>query len=140
MRARSNSSRPGRSHRRLFLGLAVAAGLLPGACYSPTLPLPPPTRPEITLTETGAFRATGTVLPDAQVYTLNERSGAIDGQWVRGDGRYDFVLKDAEFEDPMQIWYQLGTDLSPTTRFALPKALPLPEEPDGAGGAGGATP
>lgn len=122
-------------------GIALATALLPGiACYSPTLPLPPPSRPEISVTETGAFRATGSVLADAQVFTLNERSGAIDGQWVKQDGRYDFLLKDAAYEDPMLIWYQLGTDLSPTTRFFLPDAPALPGEPDGTGGAGGASP
>ena len=86
------------------------------------------------MTAAGEFRATGTVLADAQVFLLNERSGAIDGQWVGDDGHYDVLLSNAAFEDPMQIWYQLGTDLSPTMKFSLPAA----DEIGGAAGAPGA--
>ncbi|HEY3493101.1 MAG TPA: hypothetical protein VGK73_00375 [Polyangiaceae bacterium] len=126
-----------RAARRKILGFAVLGALSAGAgCYSPTLPLPPPTRPDVVVTAGGEFRATGTVLADAQVFLVNERSGAIDGQWVREDGRYDVVLTNATFEDPMQIWYQLGTDLSTTLRFSLPSEDEVP----GAGGEGGAAP
>jgi hypothetical protein len=124
--------------RRGILALGLLGALAAGSgCYSPTLPLPPPTRPDITMTASGELRATGTVLADAQVFVLNERSTAINGQWVGADGRYDFLLTSATFEDPMQIWYQLGTDLSPTLRFSLPSADELPA---GTGGEGGTAP
>jgi hypothetical protein len=119
----------------------VVAGVALFGCYSPTLPLPPPVAPDIAVTETGAFRATGHVLGDAQVFCVNSRNGAINGQWVGSDGAYDFILTGAQHEDPMQIWYQLGTDLSPTTFFSLPRASSLaPEGEGGDGGAGGASP
>jgi hypothetical protein len=97
------------------------------------LPLPPPVAPDISMTETGAFRASGHVLSKAQVFCVNVRSGAIDGQWVGEDGYYAFTLTDARHEDPMQIWYQAGTELSPTTFFNLPEA---PEDDPSAGGMG----
>jgi hypothetical protein len=128
-----------RSSRRGVLGGVVLLGLLLGTarCYSPTLPLPPPVAPDVSVTETGAFRATGSVLGEAQVFVVNERSGAINGQWVGADGHYDFLLSNARYEDPMQIWYQLGTDLSPTTRFNLPEAPDIPQGTGGEGGQGG---
>jgi hypothetical protein len=116
-----------RPPRRLLL-----AGLLAAACYSPTLPLPPPVRPEITETETGAFRISGSVLPDAQVFALNERNRRIDGQQVAGDGMYSFELTLAARGDLVQLWYLVGTELSPTTVFQLPETA--------AGGEGGAGP
>jgi len=109
--------------RRLLL-----AGLLAASCYSPTLPLPPPVKPEIIETETGAFRISGGVVPDAQVFALNERNGMINGQEVGANGLYEFELTLAERGDLVQLWYQLGTELSPTTVFELGE--------DGAGGAG----
>ena len=111
----------------------LAIGLVAGACYAPTLPLPPPQKPEITLTESGQFRLRGGVEPNAQIFAINERNGLIDGQQVDRTGRYDFTLQGAVEGDLMQIWYQVGTDLSPTTVFTLPDDL-------GAGGEGGAGP
>ena len=104
-----------RPPRRLLL-----AGLLAAACYSPTLPLPPPVKPDITETETGAFRISGSVLPEAQVFALNERNRLIDGQEVGADGLYEFELSLAAHGDLVQLWYQVGTELSPTTVFQLP--------------------
>jgi len=111
----------------------LAIGLLAGACYAPTLPLPPPQKPEITLTDTGQFRLRGAVEPNAQVFAINERNGLIDGQQVDRSGHYDFTLQSAVGGDLMQLWYQVGTDLSPTTVFTLPDDL-------GAGGEGGTGP
>lgn len=115
-----------RPSRRLVL-----SGLLAAACYSPTLPLPPPVRPDISETETG-FRISGAVLPDAQVFALNERNRLIDGQEVGADGAYSFELTLAEHGDLVQLWYLVGTELSPTTVFQLPA--------DADGGAGGVGP
>jgi hypothetical protein len=99
-------------------------------CYAPTLPLPPPQKPEITMTESGAYRLRGGIAPDAQIFALNERTRAIDGQQVGKTGLYDFELQAAASGDLIQLWYQAGTDLSPTTVFQLPP------DPNGEGGAG----
>jgi hypothetical protein len=108
-----------RSARRSLL----LAGLVALGCYAPTLPLPPPQKPEITLTESGNFRLRGGIVPDAQIFALNERTGAIDGEQVGRTGVYDFELQAARSGDLMQLWYQAGTDLSPTTVFTLPDDL-----------------
>jgi hypothetical protein len=120
--------RPRSARRSLLLAGLVALG-----CYAPTLPLPPPHKPEITMTESGAFRLRGGIVPEAQIFAINERTGFIDGQQVGANGLYDFELREAEGGDLMQLWYQAGTDLSPTTVFQLPDDL-------GAAGAGGAGP
>jgi hypothetical protein len=103
-------------------------------CYSPTLPLPPPVKPDITQTETGAYHVEGGVLPAAQVFVLNQRTLLIDGQQADRVGIYGFDLHGAEAGDVMSIWYEAGTDLSPTTAFVLPDF----SADDGAGGSSGA--
>jgi hypothetical protein len=120
--------------RRSALRSLLLAGLVALGCYAPTLPLPPPHKPEITMTESGAFRLRGGIVPNAQIFAINERNGFIDGQQVGGNGLYDFELRDAESGDLMQLWYQAGTDLSPTTVFQLP------DDDLGAAGAAGAGP
>jgi hypothetical protein len=96
------------------------------------LPLPPPVNPEITLTETGAYRVHGGALPNSQVFALNTRSQLLDGQQTGETGIYDFELHDARVGDVINLWYQAGTDLSPATAFELP-----PLSPSGTGGGGG---
>src|SRR4051812_35788217 len=112
--------------RWLLLGAVAAFG-----CYSPTLPLPPPVTPDITLTETGAYRLHGGALPNSQVFALNTRNQLLDGQQTGETGIYDFELHDAQAGDVITLWYQAGTDLSPVTPFELPRLSP------GTGGTGG---
>jgi hypothetical protein len=113
--------------RWLLLGAVVAFG-----CYSPTLPLPPPLAPDITETETGAYRLQGNVVPNAQVFALNSRTLLVDGEQSSELGAYDFELHNAQAGDEIQFWYQAGTDLSPPTAFELPSFAP-----GGSGGMGG---
>jgi uncharacterized membrane protein YgcG len=101
--------------RWLLLGAVVGLG-----CYSPTLPLPPPVKPDISQTDMGTYRLHGGVVPDAIVFVLNQRTSLIDGQQADAAGIYDFELHSAQADDVMFIWYEAGTDLSPTTTFALP--------------------
>src|SRR5262245_38269088 len=84
-----------RSVRRSLL----LAGLLALGCYAPTLPLPPPQKPEITMTESGNFRLRGGIVPESQIFALNERNGLIGGQQVGSSGLYDFELQSAEGGD-----------------------------------------
>jgi hypothetical protein len=120
------------SRRWLLAGAVVAFG-----CYSPTLPLPPPVAPEITVTETGAYRLQGGVVPNAQVFALNARTLIIDGQQATDHGLYDFELRSAAAGDVINLWYQAGTDLSPPTAIELP-ALPASGGAAGHAGTGGA--
>ncbi|HEV8549770.1 MAG TPA: hypothetical protein VGQ57_12095 [Polyangiaceae bacterium] len=105
---------------RLIRRSLLLAILLGSGCYSPTLPLPPPVKPEITVTETGAYHLAGGVLPDAQVSALNERSLLIDGQQSDHVGVYSFDLHGGEAGDVIELWYRSGNDLSPPIAFQLP--------------------
>jgi hypothetical protein len=101
--------------RRLLLGAVLVA-----SCYSPTLPLPPPVKPEISMTETGAYHLQGGVLPDAQVSALNERTKVIDGQQADHVGAYSFDLKAGQPGDVIELWYRYANDLSTAAVFELP--------------------
>jgi hypothetical protein len=126
-----------RMQRRFLLGAVLLAG-----CYSPTLPLPPPVKPEISLTETGAYHLRGGVLPDAQVSALNERNSIIDGQQADHVGAYSFDLKEGQPGDVIELWYRYANDLSSAAVFELPDLSAkggtggMPSGA-GAGGAGG---
>lgn len=72
------------------------------------------------MSQSGNYRLQGGIVPDAQIFALNERNGLIGGQQVGRSGLYDFELQSAEAGDLVQLWYQAGTDLSPTTVIQLP--------------------
>src|SRR6186997_1077858 len=98
----------------------LAAGLILVGCYSPTLPLPPPSKPEVSaLSEPGQYRFTGKVEPGAEVVALNRRSNLMFGQLTGGDGRYDFIVLGAP-DDRIQFWYVVGKDSSPSITVLLP--------------------
>jgi hypothetical protein len=113
--------------RRALLGARVGVG-----CYSPTLPLPPPVTPDVSVTSTGDYRLKGGALPNAQVFALDSRTLLIDGQQADGVGLYDFVLHQAQAGDSITLWYEAGTDLSPPMVFELPASAPV--ESGGSGG------
>jgi hypothetical protein len=105
-----------------------AAGLLLVGCYSPTLPLPPPSEPEVTVQADGQYRFVGKVEPGAEVVALNRHSNLMFGQLTGGDGAYDFLVL-GDSEDRIQFWYVVGKDQSPSITVLLPY-------PEGQGGAG----
>ena len=114
----------------------LAGALLAVACYSPTLPLPPPGKPEVSAVvgTTDRYRLTGVVEPNGEVVALNQRTDASAGQLTGSSGRYDFEVVGTR-GDSMTLWYVVGTEASPRIKFVLDAAA----EPDaGDGGAGGA--
>ena len=117
---------------RLVRRTLLAGALLAVACYSPTLPLPPPGQPEVSAIEgkPGSYRLMGQVEPHAEVFARNTRTNLNAGQLTGTSGRYDFEVQGEAF-DAMQLWYVIGKDQSPMVFFELP---PLE---GGAGGAGG---
>ena len=108
----------------------IAGSLLAVACYSPTLPLPPPGEPEVSGIEgtVDRYRLIGRVEPEADVHAINVRTQLLAGQRTGSDGRYDFEVQGLQ-GDQMELWYVVGNDLSPRAFFLLP---PI----DGAGGPG----
>ncbi|HLV20183.1 MAG TPA: hypothetical protein VKZ49_04855 [Polyangiaceae bacterium] len=106
-----------RRARRVFLASLLAA--LPVACLSPTLPLPPPGRPEVEgPTAEGQVTLTGSVKPRAHVQAANLRAGRSWGQFTGDDGRYTLVIE-AQIGDEVVLWYSVGNDSSPSTVFTI---------------------
>ena len=110
--------------RRLALLVAALGIVLASSCLSPTLPLPPPSKPDrISGPDAqGYVTLEGSVLPDTTVFIENSvtKIGAFQG--VGGDGRYVLSLR-AELNTELWIWYARGTEESPVTVF---NAEPMP--------------
>jgi hypothetical protein len=104
--------------RRLFL--ASAGALLATACLSPTLPLPPPSRPTVEgPDQQGQVVLDGNVLGGATVYAANTRTGELRGQLYTGDDGHYRIQIGAEVGDELEVWYSIGTDQSPSIVFKV---------------------
>lgn len=134
----------GGSTRRSFLG--VVSALFFVGCLSPTLPLPPPGRPQISSPdEMGMVRVSGTVRSRATALVLNSRTDRIAGQKTDTSGKYDIEIE-AQVRDRLVIWYEVGDETSQIVEVYVPgpdesadaDSTPVSEEDDKA--AGGAAP
>jgi hypothetical protein len=108
----------GLTRRRLFA--VVFAPALLSACLAPTLPLPPPDRPNVEGPDaSGSIRMTGTT-PErgAVVYALNDRTDQIVGQRTSASDTYELVMA-AQVGDAITFWYTVGADQSPTIEFEV---------------------
>lgn len=106
-------------------GWLVGAALFAAGCLSPTLPLPPPSDPMMTSTDTaGLVRLTGTVQPDSDVFAKNYNSNLIRGQYTKS-GAYDFTIE-AQEGDSMSLWYTVGIVESPPDDFVMKIQPPEP--------------
>jgi hypothetical protein len=100
----------------------LLAGLALGSCLSPTLPLPPPSRPDVSSPdESGFVRLQGVAAPQAEVIAWNHNNDLIAGQVTGDDSRYDFVIA-GESGDFIELWYVQGTDESESIRITVPDA------------------
>lgn len=107
------------SRRGFFLAAAVLAV---AGCLSPTLPLPPPSRPDVSSPDAAGFvRITGSVQSDSVVFAENKRTGRITGQTTDETGDYDLELA-ARVGDRLSIWYTVGTIESPPVDVTVPDA------------------
>lgn len=103
--------------RRLLL---LSAGLAVASCLSPTLPLPPPDRPDVSAPNvSGLVRLQGTAAPHAEVIAWNHDNDVIAGQVTRDTSRYDFMIQ-GEVGDYIELWYILGDDESQSVRVTVP--------------------
>ena len=99
--------------------LLFVAGALVAGCLSPTLPLPPPSRPDVQgPDQEGMVTLDGAVQGDAAVYAANPRTGDIRGQLTGADGHYHFQIA-AEVGDELELWYSVGTTSSPSIVFQI---------------------
>jgi hypothetical protein len=107
--------------RRLLLTLV---GLCLLSCLSPTLPLPPPDRPDVSAPdENGLVRLQGFAAARAEVVAYDHNSGIIAGQVTTANARYDFTIA-AEVDDTIELWYMKGNDESSSVVFQVPSATP----------------
>jgi hypothetical protein len=103
------------------LALAVLLGAIPAACLSPTLPLPPPSKPDIDGPDSrGMVTLTGTLPhPRAFAFALPEvGQGSIFH--TQDDAKYVLVLAAQEGEE-IEFWYEFGNDKSPVIVFLVPQ-------------------
>jgi hypothetical protein len=104
--------------RRLLL---VVAGLGLACCLSPTLPLPPPSRPDVSVPDEGGLvRLQGFAAPRVEVLAWNHQSGLIAGQVTGADSSYDFTIA-AKVRDEIELWYVQGSDESQSIRIVVPE-------------------
>lgn len=99
--------------RRSWLAGALAAlALSVAGCASPTLPLPPPERPEtISFGEDGVLTLKGSAQPEAIVYAFNERSE--EGVITKASGSGIYLLKiQAVLGDEIAVWQEVGSERS----------------------------
>jgi hypothetical protein len=111
--------------RRFFLAAALCSVALSTAgCLSPTLPLPPPSPPDIEQVGSGQYTLRGTIPEPGFVLTLNHRTNAVTG--ARVDDIYQLSIQ-AQPGDSMQLWYETAADISDIVEFEIPKdAKPAP--------------
>ncbi len=115
---RSAAQAPRRSTRRAWL-LAVGAASLLGGCLAPTLPLPPPDKPDVFGPDPqGNVTLSGYVPQYALAQAVNLRTGQIAGQATDASGYYEFQLG-AQIGDECVFWYNQDTERSPSVPFKI---------------------
>jgi hypothetical protein len=112
--------------------LCLGVGALLAGCLSPTLPLPPPSQPEVEQVGPGQYELRGSLPMPGTVYVRNERTELLFGKKV--DQLYRLVVE-AQPGDLMGLWYEASSetefygDRSGTISFQIPDTPTLP--PDG---------
>ncbi|MCU0658465.1 MAG: hypothetical protein MUF64_25365 [Polyangiaceae bacterium] len=109
-----------RMSRRRWMGMAGVLFTLAG-CASPTLPLPPPERPEIsTFHDDGTITLKGSALPEALVYGFNQN--LEEGLIVKASpgGGYEMRIR-AEVGHDISLWQELSTERSPSLLIRVRK-------------------
>lgn len=105
--------------RRRFL---LLAGLALASCLSPTLPLPPPDRPEISAPDSsGLVHVQGVAAPRVEVVAWNHQTDLIAGQVTGDDSHYDFTMA-ASVGDQIELWYIDGDEESQSVSVSVPAA------------------
>lgn len=115
----------------------VGSALLLG-CLSPTMPMPPPSRPEISgPDERGVVVLSGHVPPASMVYADNQTTGYSYGRRSDFDtGVYRLPIL-ASVGDNISLFYRFEAEDSMATTFRIPKAPSSSR--DAFGGAAGAS-
>ena len=111
-----------RVSRRIFFVWA-ALGALAAGCISPTLPLPPPSPPDVVAIGQGQYQLTGSLPVQGTVIIVNTRTSLLYGQ----ANTYLYKLDVAAHEgDVMALWYEVDDVQSDSASFTVT----VPEIPD----------
>jgi hypothetical protein len=124
--------------RRLILlaGLASVAASATG-CLEPTLPLPPPSRPDVSPPDLrGITTVVGRVPGGTTAVVENLANGHLIGRLTDDGGRYTVTLP-AEIDDRLAVYYYKSLTRSQSLIVVVPAAEGVPQA--GEGGAGGAS-
>ena len=104
--------------------LATLAGLCLVGCLSPTLPLPPPSRPDVSSPDAdGMVHIQGIAAPRSEVIAWNHANDKLAGDVTGDDSSYDFFIP-GQSGDLIELWYTQGTDESTSITFKVPAATP----------------
>jgi hypothetical protein len=114
--------------------LLAMAGALAAGCLSPTLPLPPPSPPDVAQIGQGVYRLSGSIPVPGTVLVQNSRTNLVYGKVVTAV--YELTV-DARPGDPMLLWYESSGDASETIGFRIDGALSPPVQDAGSAGGGG---
>jgi hypothetical protein len=93
--------------RRHWLSVVVLMGaaVLCAACLAPTLPLPPPSRPEVSAPdESGMIHIRGIVRSKAEVFAKNQYTLDIIGKETDETGKYELTMVGSA-HDRIIVWY-----------------------------------
>ncbi len=123
--------------RRNFLRLSCAC-LVSGfavSCLSPTLPLPPPSRPDVSPPDASGFATLQGRVPDeTTAIAQNLANGRLVGQVTDETGTYELDIP-ARAGDRIAVWYRLIGKESGSVVVEVPAA----DDDTGMGGAAGAS-
>ncbi len=112
-----------RLQRRTWLGV-VLVGALTG-CLAPTLPVPPPSSPEVSSPDADGIvtvkGGAGSAKANAEVTVWNDNLTGVKGfsGSAAGDGSWEIQLP-AQSKQKLWIWQTVGFDRSNTLEISVP--------------------
>jgi hypothetical protein len=116
--------RPASRRRWLRALVAGVCLLLPLGCLSPTLPLPPPSRPDISPPDASGLTAiVGRVPGGTTALAQNLETGRLVGQVTGDSGTYELRLQ-ATIGDQVVVWYRDGLTDSAAVQLTVPAETP----------------
>ena len=110
------------SRRTWLLGMAAIAV---AGCLAPTLPVPPPSSPEVSAPDTDGIVTVkggqGSAQTNATITVWNPNLEGVKGfsDSARPDGSWEIKLP-AQSKQRLLIWQKVGTDTSNTLELTVP--------------------
>ena len=110
------------------------------SCLAPTLPLPPPGRPNVSSPDPdGNIRIRGVAQSRAVVFAHNLNTDQVVGEVTGSSGAYDLTMA-AEVGDRISVWQSVGTRDSAGVEVLVPlnsDFVDIPPPPESMGGTSG---